>query len=244
MPTHLILSRTAVLGALLITAACDVETDALLGSGPSGPELEPAQAAVVDAGQPVLAFADGSQWGTSKLVRTPNGVSYRLSTSGLEPGHAYTLWFVVFNDPSGCAAPTAVSACSGPDVVNPDAVPDMAYAAGNVVGNSGRATFAGSQRVGALEGSVNAPVLPAALANGLVNPLGAEIHLVVHHHGPKLPEYMPDMIQSIDGGCTDAGVPAAGAPSPWNDYAGAPEGPYGRRGPNICASLQFAVHQP
>ena len=240
MPAHRQLIRTGTLCALLAFAACDGVSDVGSEAVPTAPQIS--EAAVVDANQPVLDFAMLGTWGTSKLVRTGGGVSYQLSTSGLEPGHAYTLWFVVFNDPAGCLTPNA---CIGDDVVNPGADPDMAYAAGHIVGGSGRATFAGSKGVGVLSGSVNAPVLPASLANGLTNPLGAEIHLVVHHHGPKLPEYMPDMIQSIDGGCTDAGVPAAGVPSPWNLYDGdPPEGGFGRRGPNTCSSVQFAVHRP
>ena len=49
---------------------------------------------------------------------------------------------------------------------------------------------------------------------------------------------MPDMIQTVDGGCTDAGIPAPGANSPWNSHA------FGMRGPNACQSVQFAVHPP
>lgn len=228
--------------ALFAVAAC--ESPVTPGTDEASGVDALAQSAVRDAGQPVLAFADGSQWGTSTLVRTSSGVSYNLSTSGLEPGDAYTLWFVVFNNPAGCAFPTPVSSCGDLDVVNPDAVPDMAYAGGSLVGGPGTATFAGSRRLGPLDGSINAPVLPANLANGLVNPLGAEIHLVVHHHGPKLPEYMPDMIKTVDGGCVDAGIPFEGADTPWNNYAGDPMGGYGRRGPNTCGSVQFAVHQP
>ncbi len=118
----------------------------------------------------------------------------------------------------------------------------MMYAAGHVVGGSGKATFAGRRRVGDSSGSANAPVgLPAYR---LENPSGAEINLVVHHHGPKLPGYMADMIQSIDGGCFDAGVPVPGVSSPWNGCAGGSQGAFGRRGPNTCQSVQFAVPSP
>jgi hypothetical protein len=47
---------------------------------------------------------------------------------------------------------------------------------------------------------------------------------------------MPDMIQSVDGGCFDAGIPEPGVDSPWNNYA------FGRRGPNTCHTIQIAVH--
>lgn len=228
-----------------LTVGCQGETDQLLDPAESDVL---AQAASRDAGVPVvtlpgLELVEGA---SSDLVRTANGVNYRLSTLELEPGHAYTLWIVIFNSPDQCefgAPPGEGPLCGPPDVVNDAARPDMMYAGGNVVGGSGRATLSGRRAVGDASGSANGPVgLPAY---GLENPFGAEFHLVVHHHGSKLPAFMPDMIQSIDGGCTDAGVPSAGAASPWNDYSGpAGVGAFGRRGPNTCASVQAAVHSP
>ncbi len=53
---------------------------------------------------------------------------------------------------------------------------------------------------------------------------------MVHDHGPMIPTLLPDMIQTIDGGCTNAGVVP-----PWNDHE------YGRRGPNTCQSVQIAL---
>jgi hypothetical protein len=189
-----------------------------------------------DPAAPVLTFNGFLTVGTSHIVRTPNAVNYRLSTTGLEPGHAYTMWIVIFNDPGNCADPDTAPGCGPTDVVNDAARPDMMYAAGAVVGGSGEATFAGSRHVGDSNGSINGPVgLPAY---GLEDPAGAGIQLVVHHHGPMIPAYLPDMTQTVDGGCIDAGIPAPGANSPWNNNA------FGARGPNTCQSVQFAVHAP
>ncbi len=226
-------------GLALVTAAI-----ALIGcESPTQPgadepfNVDPVAGAVRDPGQPVLRFSDGEEVGASTLVRTWNGVNFHLTSEDLTPGDAYTLWIVIFNDPEECLAPTPLSMCSGPDVVNEDAKPEMMYAAGRIGGGSSKATFAGRRSAADMSGSINDPVgLPAF---GLLDPFGAEIHLVVHHHGPKIPEFMPDMIQTVDGGCTDAGIPAPGAPSPWNDHEG-----FGARGPNACQSIQFAVHQP
>ena len=225
----------ALSGAVLLAAGC---------SDPSAPPMTwttsptAPHAAVIDAGQPVVALSDFSVVGSSKLVRTAAGVSYNLTTTGLTPGHAYTLWIVIFNETAGCAA-VSPTFCGPDDVVNDDARPDMMYAAGHVVGASGKATFAGHRKAGDASGSVNAPVGMPAYA--LYNPLGAEIHFVVHDHGPMLPAFLPDMTQTIAGGCSDAGVPAAGVPSPWNDYTGLE---LGRRGPNTCVSVQAVAHQP
>jgi len=195
--------------------------------------------AVAPAEAPVYRFSDGGMAGSSTVVRGPSGVSFRLATTGLEPGYAYTLWVVVFNNPSACTAPTPFSRCSDPDVGNPAAMPDVLYGIGHVVGGSGTVTLAGHRRVGDGSGSISAPIgLPAF---GLVDPEGAEILLVVHEHGPLLPAYLPDQIQTVGGGCTDAGIPAPGVASPFNAYTG-PE--YGRRGPNTCRSIQFSFHTP
>jgi hypothetical protein len=252
-----VISRVVIVACPgLLIAGCETPThptavtDAIrsphaASSDPGGPEVVTSQrSATLDRNQPVLRFSDLSQAGTSQLVRTPNGVNFTLSTTGLTAGHAYTLWIVIFNNPDGCTDGTpGFSNCGPMDVVNAAARPDMMYAAGNIAGGAGRGTFAGRRHLGDLTGSANAPVLLPAF--GLENPGGAEIHLVVHDHGLKIPAFLPDMIQTIDGGCFDAGVPEAGASSPWNDYAGAPgAGAFGRRGPNACASVQFAVHRP
>jgi hypothetical protein len=188
-------------------------------------------------GGPDQVLIDGA---SASIVRTKNGVNFKVDTNSLMPGQAYTLWVVIFNEPGAC--PT--SPCSPFDLFNADAKPDMLYGAGVIASGSGSATLAGRTQVGDVSNSVQAPV--GLFSNGLIDPHGAEFHLVVHHHGPMIPEFMPDMIQSLAGGCTDAGIPAQGAPSPWNDYAlsAAYGGEFGRLGPNACASVQFSVLAP
>lgn len=233
-------SVTAIVAAGLTVTACYTPAD-----DPVGPPPQVAASKLADGSAvPVLDFATGvPAGGTATLHRFSGGVNYRLHAEGLEPGHAYTLWLVIFNDTSACTAGTPdVTFCGGNDLVNDAAHPDMMYAGGHVVGASGDATFAGRRDVGDMSGSANGPVgLPAY---GLEDPGGAEIYLIVHDHGPANADYMPSMIQSIDGGCTDTGVPEAGAASPWNDYDGRPEGAFGVRGPNTCASARIALHVP
>lgn len=230
----------------LVAASLVVAISTIMGCSdtselPNAPdEVEVLSSSHVDAGVPVVTLDAFEPVGTSQLVRTPNGVNYSVATSGLSPGHAYTLWIVIFNDPGGCITAWA---CSPDDIVNADARPDMMYAAGHLVGGSGTATFSGRRAAWDLGGSANEPV--ALPAYGLEDPSGAEIWFAVHDHGPVDPAYLPDMIQSIDGGCTDSGVPVAGAPSPWNDNAPAePErgSAFGRRGSNTCQTVQIAIH--
>jgi len=155
------------------------------------------------------------------LVRRSNGVSFDLRTSGLRPGHAYTIWFVVLNNPAACSA----RPCNAQDILlNAATDAQVTYGAGHVVGASGRGGFAGSFQVGEVGGW-----LPGGR---LVNPLGAEIQLVINDHGPKLPAFMPGMIQTYRAGCTDASLPGIFPASAKAD--GAP-------GPNACQLYQVAV---
>jgi hypothetical protein len=155
------------------------------------------------------------------LVRRPDGVSFNLTTTSLRSGHAYTVWFVVLNNPEACAA----TPCSAQDILlNPATNAQVAYAAGHVTGNSGRAGFGGAFRVGPIDGW-----LPDG---GLENPLSAEVQLVLNDHGPVLPDFLPGMIQTYRTGCTDASLPAIFPASAKAD---------GEPGPNACQLYQAAV---
>ena len=103
---------------------------------------------------PVTTFA-GQLVGTSTLTRTKSGIAFTLSTSGLEAGHAVTIWWMVFN---------------------PDGTVSVQYAAGHVVGAGGTATFAGFLRVGDTAGVINN-------GPGLLDALEANVVLVVRDHG-------------------------------------------------------------
>lgn len=233
----MLMSFIAIVG--LSITACD-----RAAPSPTAPSAEQTTLASVAAStSPIFNFPDGTpSTGTSLIRRTPNGVNFQLTKDGLEPGNAYTLWMVIFNEPSACVFGAGGFSCGGDDGGNVAARPDAVWVAGRIAGGDGTATFAGRRSVGDLSASLHAPVgLPAF---GLEDPWGAEIHFVLHHHGPALAEYLPDMLQTIDGGCTDAGVPVAGVPSPFNDYAGPALGAYGSRGPNTCGSYWAAIHSP
>jgi hypothetical protein len=158
----------------------------------------------------------------AKLVRTGGGISFTFKTEQLKPGHAYTVWLVVINEPSACAA----DPCSASDILQkPSTESQVTYAAGHVVGGSGNGTFAGSRRIG--------PIPEGWLAGrGLDDPLGAQIQLVLNDHGQKIPRFMPGMIHTYRAGCTDASLPAIFPPTAFAD---------GEPGPNTCRLYQVAV---
>jgi hypothetical protein len=169
-------------------------------------------------------FSEVGPGATAQLVRTANGLSYSIRTDQLSPGHAYTVWVVVVNDPEACSA----TPCAPQDsLLNPQTNSQVTYGTGHVVGASGEAGFGGTLR----RGPIPAGWLPD---QGLDDPLGAEVHLVLNNHGPKLPAYMPEMTHTYRAGCTDASLPPIFPPSAKAD---------GTPGPNTCRLWQLAVFQ-
>jgi hypothetical protein len=159
---------------------------------------------------------------SAHLVRNTNGISFRMTTNSLTPGNAYTLWLVVIDNPAACTS----TPCAAPDfLLNAAPGAQVRFAAGSVAGGAGRGTFAGSVKEGPVEGWLD--------DRSLENSLGAEIHLVINDHGPMLPEFMPGMIHTYRGGCSDSSpFPPVFPPSALAD---------GEVGPNTCRLYQAAV---
>jgi hypothetical protein len=171
-----------------------------------------------------VAFSPVAAGATAHLVRNANGISYSIQTERLNPGHAYTVWVVVINNPSACTA----SPCSGPDIVlNPATRSQVTYGTGHVVGASGDAGFGGHLK----RGAIPAGWLPGV---GLDDPYAADVHLVLNDHGPVLTEFMPEMIQTYRAGCTDASLPGIFPATARAD---------GTPGPNTCRLWQVAVFE-
>ena len=169
--------------------------------GALGPVATKADKAATSSTSNVYTIATMEDVGNSKLVRNNSGVSFKLSTSELEPGHAYTLWMVIFNNPEDCR-----NGCDGEDFApfNTDAGIDVLYSAGTLAGGTGKATFAGHRMEGDNSGSNFGEG-----SLGLVDSRKAEIHFVVRTHGPKIPGLIGEQIGTFNGGC-DPGQPNEG----------------------------------
>ncbi len=167
----------------------------------------------------VYRMDDHTEVGRSVIVRSPRGVSTHISTSGLVPDHAVTIWLVIFNRPENCTGP-----CDVEDLADVRTEPDAMWAGGAIVPSTERVTVPGFVRTGDTEGSTNPPFgLPPI---GLTNPFGAELHLVIKTHGPVIRSLEWEMTHTLAAGCNDA-----------------PPG-FGTPGPNACAEIQFSEHKP
>ena len=174
-------------------------------------------------------FSDASEvedaWST--LSRYEGGVIATLHTSDLTPNEVVTMWWVVFNEPANCS-----DACGEDDIFvfeDDEMVIDengpvfnveqheaaqisVLGGTGNVIGDNGEGHFSA-----VLPAGPNPNLLFGAT---LLNPMTAEIHLVLRAHGPMDPATLDAAIISFNGGCAD-------------DFPNEP-----------CEDVQFAVHLP
>lgn len=208
IPTALLIGTLLVAGSLSAAAGPPSREEVRTWS-PTGP-------------WPVVAGADAT------LVRQPDGISFTFSGKNLTKGNAYTIWFVAFNNPATCTAPmtdgsTLISSCGLADLLNNRGEPTAVWGAGHVVGGSGQANLGGRVAVGDISGCTERGQL--ACNDGLTNPQGAEIHLVLRSHGPKIPELVNKQIHSFNEGCYEG-----------QDNAGFT--------PPLCTNVQFAAFMP
>jgi hypothetical protein len=137
--------------------------------------------------------------GAATLYRYKQRLEARVATSGLNENSAYTVWWVIFNNPSAC-----VGGCGGDDLHRPGVNAAVFYAAGFVTAGDGVGTEDGTGNVSAW---VNAGALPHGVdidVPGQLEPgngYGAEVHIVVRTHGTINPGMVHQQIGSFNGGC-------------------------------------------
>jgi hypothetical protein len=144
--------------------------------------------------------------GAATLYRSSQGLEMRIATSGLVVNSSYTVWWVVFNNPSAC-----VGGCGEDDLGRPEVRASVLYAAGFVTGLSDTGNVTAHLEAGNLPSGID-----VELGDGLEpgNGFRAEVHLVVRSHGTTLPGIVDQQIGSFNGGCnvTCANVQAARFP--------------------------------
>jgi hypothetical protein len=143
-----------------------------------------------------------------------NGATIKVNTTGLEPGHTYTMWVVYFSDQTLCEDRTSGNAgCNGEDLpfVNGGGV---LFGNGQVAGGNGTATFTARLNTGDGADVDDTPPPPFAFAAyeaGEDN----EFHVVIRSHGPKIPGEVGEQIHSFNGGCDTQVGPPPEAPGNW-----------------------------
>ncbi len=129
--------------------------------------------------------------GAATLWRSKNSVIANVHTSQLHRKAAYSIWWVVWNEPSLC-----VGGCGEDDLGI--AGNGVFYAGGFVTGTDGTANTTLSLRAGAPADGVE-----VLLGGGLEedNGFGAEMHLVIRSHGRIIPGMADVQIGSFNGAC-------------------------------------------
>ena len=161
----------------------------------------------------------------ARLVRNNNNINVSFHANDLNSGNVYTLWWIVVNNPENCRA----FPCTAAEVLGKTEAlqADVTYAGGIVAGEGGMGTLTGHLSKGKLSNSW--------FGNGFQDTRGAELHLVVNDHGPKIPSQLGDMLHTYRGGCTDESLPPLFPATAKSD---------GIPGPNTCKLYQTAIFQP
>ena len=206
---------------------------------------------VAFAATPSIAVADGHvsnspaiwTWmvgvepaGMTKLVRSRNGLTAQFKTTGLTAGHAVTLWIMFYNNPEACGVDGPnPGVCTPADIPNPATGFDFHYAGGHIV-NDSKTTLTGHVRVGEMSTSGWAE-LGVPSATPLLNPMGAQVILAIHSHGPtQRGRNLAAQLGSYTGGCDfpflgdDAGFALGSSDVPDEERE--------------CSTIQLAFHNP
>jgi hypothetical protein len=112
-----------------------------------------------------------------RLVRTPGGITMQLRLSNLPPNEVATVWFLINPGPDFPEEP-------GPYF-------SVTRAAGNVIGGSGRSSFAGHI----------APGHETMFGPGLQDPLTDQVLLVLITHGPIDPSRILEQLFTPEEDC-------------------------------------------
>ena len=175
MKTNLMIALLLLIGATPTVVMAD-------GEDAAAHTFQSTNMADVSKGTP-FAPAHGAAF----LVRSKNGLEARVMLADLVAGHAHTIWWIIFNEPSACS--------THPCTPGPDFGPGRAAlffgtgviaAAGGEGGvvNAAFNTKAGGPPKGAV-------VIPDAPESGLKvgNGFRAEVHLLVLDHGVPTAEF-------------------------------------------------------
>lgn len=124
----------------------------------------------------VRSLADGDviRGTNAVLTRRNGGITVRVRTRELDPGESVDVFWAVFNEPSACTHPNALTGapCSPPDLFVEAAQGSLHYVATLAADDRGRLTYSASLASHSSAGCVGDP-FPC---HGVTDPFGAEVH--------------------------------------------------------------------
>jgi hypothetical protein len=138
--------------------------------------------------------AAGDVVGEATLKRSKEGVNLTVHTTGLGSDNAYSIWWVIFNNPDACAA-----GCAGSDLENPAVEGSVMNATGRVADFDGNGWFSAFLPVGFMHTEPASGNIRQIFGPGLQNLKGAEIHVVIRCHGPWTGNV--EQISTLNGDC-------------------------------------------
>ena len=129
----------------------------------------------------------------SQLLRGDGEVKLQINTKGLDPGGAYTVWIVAFNNPEACSD----GVCNEDDMFSVDAGFSAFWGKGKVIKNKGGA---GNFRLTVKEGVLPGQVL---FGDGVLDAQETEIHWILQYHGQASddPDILYQQLNMFEGGC-------------------------------------------
>ena len=148
-----------------------------------------------------VTLAAGDMVGTAELNRTAEGVNLTIDTTMLTAGAAYTIWWIIFNNPGACT-PLGCG-FDAADFGNPAVEASVMNATGRVADANGNATFSAFLPVGFMHTEPASGNIRQLLGPGLQNVQGAEIHVVVRDHGLSTGNI--EQLSTLLGDCNTSG---------------------------------------
>jgi len=124
-----------------------------------------------------VTVMDPQERGTSTLIRNAEGITMKLHTTDLAVG-AHSIWWVIFNNPNECTNNECGLSDTGAGGAPNPAEASVMWATGGIVGPDREGHFSASLKVG-----LDKAPGEVLLGPGLLNPLTAEVHMVVRFHG-------------------------------------------------------------
>ena len=146
-----------------------------------------------------VTLAAGDMVGTAQLSRTAEGVNVTINTTALTPGAAYTIWWIIFNNPSACDP----AGCGLADLGTAAVEGSVMNATGRVADSNGDAWFSAFLPVGFVHTEPASGNVRQVFGPGLQNVAGAEIHVVVRCHGLSTGDF--EQISTLLGDCMTSG---------------------------------------